>query len=299
MIKKLIILICMCLTINAEAQDLNARVQILSPQIQNTNNKPIEALQQAMSEFLNNRKWSVNELKPQERIDCNIVFNLKEWDGSSNYKGEAQIISSRPVFGTSYNTTLLSVTDKNFEFTYTEGQPLDFSDQNFQNNLSSILAFYAYVIVGLDADSFSKMGGTDYFAKAQTVLNNAQNAPFGGWKAFENLRNRYWIAENLQNKTFVPLREVLYSYHRQGLDLMSDDINKGRKNIASAIEKLTELDKQKQGSILNNIFFSAKADEIIDIFKKSDPLERTKVYNVMVEVDPANASKYEELKTAK
>jgi hypothetical protein len=289
----------MCLTINAEAQDLNARVQILSPQIQNTNNKPIEALQQAMAEFLNNRKWSVNELKPQERIDCNIVFNLKEWDGSSNYKGEAQIISSRPVFGTSYNTTLLSVSDKNFEFTYTEGQPLDFSDQNFQNNLSSILAFYAYVIVGLDADSFSKMGGTDYFAKAQTVVNNAQNAPFGGWKAFENLRNRYWISENLQNKTFIPLREALYSYHRQGLDLMSDDINKGRKNIASAIEKLTELDKQKQGSILNNIFFSAKADEIIDIFKKSDPLERTKVYNVMVEVDPANASKYEELKTAK
>jgi hypothetical protein len=299
MIKKLIILICMCLAINAEAQDLNARVQILSPQIQNTNNKPIEALQQAMAEFLNNRKWSVNELKPQERIDCNIVFNLKEWDGSSNYKGEAQIISSRPVFGTSYNTTLLSVSDKNFEFTYTEGQPLDFSDQNFQNNLSSILAFYAYVIVGLDADSFSKMGGTDYFAKAQTVVNNAQNAPFGGWKAFENLRNRYWISENLQNKTFIPLREALYSYHRQGLDLMSDDINKGRKNIASAIEKLTELDKQKQGSILNNIFFSAKAYEIIDIFKKSDPLERTKVYNVMVEVDPANASKYEELKTAK
>ncbi|OAQ42218.1 hypothetical protein A5893_03635 [Pedobacter psychrophilus] len=299
MIKKLLLLICICLTINAEAQDLNARVQILSPQIQNTNNKPIEALQQAMSEFLNNRKWSVNELKSQERIDCNIVFNLKEWDGSSNYKGEAQIISSRPVYGTSYNTTLLSVTDKNFEFTYTEGQPLDFSDQNFQNNLSSILAFYAYIIVGLDADSFSKLGGTDYFTKAQTVLNNAQNAPFGGWKAFENLRNRYWIAENLQNKTFIPLREVLYTYHRQGLDLMSDDINKGKKNIATSIEKLTELDKQKQGSILNNIFFSAKADEIIDIFKKSDPLERTKVYNTMVEVDPANSSKYEELKTAK
>ncbi len=299
MFKKLLILFCICFVANAEAQDLNARVQILSPQIQNTNNKPIEALQQAISEFLNNRKWSVNELKSQERIDCNIVFNLKEWDGSSNYKGEAQIISSRPVYGTSYNTTLLSVTDKNFEFTYTEGQPLDFSDQNFQNNLSSILAFYAYIIVGLDADSFSKLGGTDYFTKAQTVLNNAQNAPFGGWKAFENLRNRYWIAENLQNKTFLPLREVLYTYHRQGLDLMSDDLNKGRKNIATSIEKLTELDKQKQGSILNNIFFSAKSDEIIDIFKKSDPLERTKVYNTMVEVDPANSSKYEELKTAK
>lgn len=299
MIKKLLTFICMCLAINAEAQDLNARVQILSPQIQNTNNKAIEALQQAMSEFLNNRKWSVNELKSQERIDCNIVFNLKEWDGSSNYKGEAQIISSRPVYGTSYNTTLLSVTDKNFEFTYTEGQPLDFSDQNFQNNLSSILAFYAYVIVGLDADSFSKMGGTDYFTKAQTVLNNSQNAPFSGWKAFENLRNRYWISENLQNKSFMPLREVLYTYHRQGLDLMGDDINKGRKNIANSIDKLKELDKQKQGSILNNIFFSAKADEIVDIFRKSDPLERIKVYNTMIEVDPANSSKYEELKKAK
>ncbi|MBK0384038.1 DUF4835 family protein [Pedobacter sp. SD-b] len=299
MIKKLFVILLICLAIKSSAQDLNARVQILSPQIQNTNNKPIEALQQAMTEFLNNRKWSVNELKPQERIDCTIVFNLKEWDGSSNYKGEAQIISSRPVYGTSYNTTLLSVSDKNFEFSYTEGQSLDFSDQNFQSNLSSILAFYAYVIVGLDADSFSKLGGTDYYAKAQTVLNNAQNAPFGGWKAFENLRNRYWIIENLQNKTFLSLREVLYTYHRLGLDLMSDDLNKGRKNIAASLAQLTELDKQKQGSILNNIFFSAKADEIIDIFKNSDPLERTKVYNIMVEVDPANSSKYEELKNGK
>ncbi|WP_449580859.1 type IX secretion system protein PorD [Pedobacter segetis] len=297
--KKLFVILLICLAIKSSAQDLNARVQILSPQIQNTNNKPIEALQQAMTEFLNNRKWSVNELKPQERIDCTIVFNLKEWDGSSNYKGEAQIISSRPVYGTSYNTTLLSVSDKNFEFSYTEGQSLDFSDQNFQSNLSSILAFYAYVIVGLDADSFSKLGGTDYYAKAQTVLNNAQNAPFGGWKAFENLRNRYWIIENLQNKTFLSLREVLYTYHRLGLDLMSDDLNKGRKNIAASLAQLTELDKQKQGSILNNIFFSAKADEIIDIFKNSDPLERTKVYNIMVEVDPANSSKYEELKNGK
>lgn len=297
--KKIIVFVLCFLSLNTFAQDLNCRVQILSPQIQNTNKRPLEELQIAIGEFLNNRKWANFELQPQERIDCNLVITLKSWDGGSNYQGEAQILSSRPVYGSSYNTTLLSINDKNFDFTYTQGQPLDYSDQNYQNNLSSILAFYAYVIIGIDADSFAKMGGTDYYTKAQTVVNNAQNAAFPGWKAFEGLKNRYWLAENLNNKSFMPIRNILYSYHRLGLDIMSEDITKGRKNIADALPQLAELDKQKQGSMLNQVFFSAKADEIIDIFSKGDPMERTKIYNVMVDADPANGSKYEELKKIK
>ena len=281
------------------SQDLNARVQILSPRIQNTNKRPLEVLETAMTDFLNTKKWSETQLQPQEKIDCNFVITLTEWDGSSNFKGEAQIISSRPIFGSTYNSTILSLNDKNFDFNYSEGQPLDFADQNFINNLSSLLAFYAYTIVGLDEDSFSKLGGSGYFTKAQDVLNNAQNAPYSGWKAFEGLRNRYWLIENLNNKSYLPLRELLYTYHRQGLDLMSDNINKGRKNIAEALPLLSELDKQKQGAMLNQVFFSAKAEEIVGIFSKSDPIERTKIYNILADADPANITKYEALKNGK
>jgi hypothetical protein len=297
--KKIFALIIVCFCIKSYGQDLNARVQILSPQIQNTNKKPLEDLQTAISEFLNNRKWSESDLKSNERIDCNLVITIKEWDGSSNYKAEAQILSSRPVYGASYNSTVLSINDKNFDFNYSEGQALDFTDQTYQNNLSSLLAFYAYVIVGLDNDTFAKLGGSGNYFKAQTVLNNAQNAIYAGWKAFEGLKNRYWLIENLNNKSFLPLRDILYTYHRQGLDLMSEDIIKGRKNIATTLSLLADLDKQKQGSMFNQVFFAAKSDEIINIFSKGAPVERTKIYNVMAEADPGNASKYEALKTAK
>jgi hypothetical protein len=297
---KLIILIFLVLiSLSGFSQDLNARVQILSPQIQNTNKRTLEVLELAITEFLNNRKWSDAQLQASERIDCNIVITVKEWDGSSSFKTEAQILSSRPVFGSSYNSTILTLNDKNFDFNYSEGQALDFTDQNYINNLSSLLAFYAYTIVGLDADTFSKLGGTNYFTKAQTVLNNAQNTSFTGWKAFENLKNRYWLIENLNNKSYAPLRELLYSYHRQGLDLMSENPNKGRKNIADALPALSSLDKQKQGALLNLVFFLAKADEIISIFSKSDAIERTKIYNILADVDPANISKYELLKNPK
>jgi hypothetical protein len=297
---KILITLCLLLiSFLGFGQDLNVRVQILSPQVQNTNKRPIEVLQTAITEFLNNRKWSDTQLQSSERIDCNLVITIKEWDGSNNFKAEAQVLSSRPVFGSTYNSTVLSLNDKNFDFSYSEGQPLDFSDQNYINNLSSMLAFYAYVMVGLDADTFSKLGGTSYFSKAQTVLNNAQNAAFSGWKAFEGLRNRYWLIENLNNKSYLPLREMLYTYHREGLDIMSENVNKGRKNIAAALPTLSTLDKQKQGAMFNQVFFTAKADEIISIFSKSDPMERTKIYNIMADADPPNISKYEVLKNGK
>lgn len=278
------------------AQDLNARVQILSPQIQNTNKRPIEALEVAITDFLNTRKWSNDQFQASEKIDCNFVITIKEWDGSSNFKAEAQIISSRPVFNSSYNSTLLTINDKNFDFAYAEGQPLDFSEQAYLSNLTSILAYYAYVIIGLDYDSFSKLGGTAYYSKAQIIMNNAQNAAFSGWKAFEGLRNRYWLIENLTSKNYLPLREIIYSYHREGLDFMAENSTKAKKNILDVLPRLKEIDKQQQGSIFNQTFYTAKADEVANIFIKSDPTDKMKVYNLMSEVDPANIGKYEVLK---
>lgn len=281
------------------AQDLNARVQILAPQLANSNKRILDILETSIKDFLNQRRWSVNALQPQERIDCNFVITITDWDGSSSFKAEAQIQSNRPVFNSSYNSTLLNISDKDFSFTYAEGQTLDFSEQNFISNLSSLLAFYAYVITGIDSDTFSKLGGTPYFQKAQNVLNNAQSAPNSGWKAIESLRNRFWLVENLNNKSYNPLRESLYTYHRNGLDVMAENKSKGIKEILSIIPQLQKIDRQKQGSILNQIFFTAKADELVSILSAADSQDKLKAYTVLSEIDPSNRLKYEVLKKSK
>lgn len=281
------------------SQDIYARVQIAAPLLQNTNERTLDALSLSISDFLNTRKWSSNNFQVSERIECNFIITITEWDGSSSFKAEAQIQSSRPIFGTSYNSTVFNINDKDFDFIYSEGQAVEFSDQNYINNLSSLLAFYAYVIVGMDYDTFSKFGGTDYYNKAQVVLNNTQSSPNKGWKAFENLKNRFWLIENLQNRAYNPIRETLYTYHRQGLDVMSDNLTKGRKAIISTLSQLQKIDKQKQGSILNQLFFTAKADEFVNVLRSADPQDKVKAYNTLSEIDPTNASKYESLKKVK
>lgn len=254
--KFLLVIVFGCFINQGFAQDLNARVQILTPQIQSVNKRIVETLETAITDFLNGRKWSNDSFRPQERIDCNLVITITEWDGSSpNFKAEAQIQSSRPVYNASYNSTLLNLSDKNFDFYYTEGQALDFSEQNYIANLSSLLAFYAEVIVGLDYDSFSNLGGSPYFTKAQTTLNNSQNSSNLGWKAFEGLRNRYWLIENLNNKSFLPLRAALYRYHRNGLDEMADNPSKGRKAVLDLLPDLEKIDQLKQGAMLTQLFY--------------------------------------------
>lgn len=299
MIRYFVIACLSLIAFNLNAQDLNARVQVLSPQVQNNNKKTLETLETTIRDFLNSRKWSTDNFQSQERIDCNLVLNITEWDGSANFKCEAQIQSSRPVYGSTYSSTIINLSDKEFNFNYSEGQPLDYSDQNFINNLSSLLAYYAYIIVGMDYDSFSKFGGTPYYAKAQNVVTNAQISPFVGWKAFESLRNRYWLVENLTNKTYNPIRETIYDYHRNGLDVMADNKAKGRKEILNMLPQLQKIDKQKQGSMLNQVFFTTKADELVNIIGSADASEKLKAYNLLTVLDPPNIAKYELLKKAK
>src|ERR1700754_4451908 len=186
----------------AAAQDLNARVQVLSPKISGSNKRIFQTLETAMKDFLNGHKWSADAILPQERIDCNFVLNITNWDGSSNFSGELQVQSSRPVYNATYSSTLINLNDKDVDFIYNEGQTIDYTDQSFQSNLSSIMAFYAYIIIGLDYDSFSLYGGSSYFAAAQTVINNAQTGSYRGWKAFDGNVNRYWLSENLNNKLY-------------------------------------------------------------------------------------------------
>ncbi|ASU35990.1 type IX secretion system protein PorD [Mucilaginibacter xinganensis] len=284
-----------CLGFKAIAQDLNARIQVVSPKIQSTNKRIFQQLETAMKDFLNGRKWSADVILPAERIDCTFILNITSWDGSSAFSGELQVQSSRPVFGATYTSTLLNVNDKDVDFTYTEGQSIDYTDQNFQGNLSSIMAFYAYVIVGMDYDSFSKLGGTPYFAAAQTVVTNAQTSSNKGWKAFDGNNNRYWLAENLNSKLYQPLREFVYDYHRNGLDQMSDNVNNGRKAISDLLPTLAQVDRQRLGSMFPLVFFTAKSDEFVSIFSKADPQDRVKAMNILSQADPANGLKYRAL----
>ncbi|GAA4341936.1 DUF4835 family protein [Mucilaginibacter gynuensis] len=283
------------MSFTAAAQDLNARVQVVSPKIQSTNKRILEVLETAMRDFLNGRKWAGDVILPQEKIDCTFVLNVTSWDGASNFSGELQVQASRPVYNSAYTTTLLNINDREFDFTYTEGQTIDYTDQNFQSNLSAVMAFYAYIIVGMDYDSFSRFGGSPYFAAAQNIVINAQTASFKGWKAFDSNLNRYWLAENLNNKIYNPLRSFVYDYHRNGLDVMADNVAKGRKAISSLLPSLSEVDRKRLGSMFPLVFYTAKSNELVSIYSKAEPQERMSAYNILLQADPGNGNKYQVL----
>ncbi|WP_374949054.1 DUF4835 family protein [Mucilaginibacter sp.] len=279
----------------AQAQDLNARVKVVAPKIQITNKRILQTLETAMKDFLNGRKWAADPITPNERIACNFVYNVTNWDGGSNFSGELQVQSSRPVFNSTYTSTLLNINDKDVDFTYTEGQTIDYSDQNFQSNLSSVMAFYAYIIVGMDYDSFSRYGGSPYFSAAQNVAINAQTSSFKGWKAFDSNLNRYWLVENLNNKLYNNLRNFIYDYHRNGLDIMADNPAKGRKAIAALLPVLQQVDRKRLGSYLPLAFYTAKDDELVSLFSNASPQEKLQAMNILTAADPSNGGKYQTL----
>ncbi len=295
MTKKILLFsIFFCSFIYASGQDLNAQVQVLSPKVQNTNKRTIETLQGAIRDFLNNREWTNYNVKIQERIDCFFVINIVEWDGSSNFKAEAQVRSIRPVYNTSYNSPILAISDPSFNFHYTEGEPLDFTDQQFSSNLSSLLAFYAYLIIGLDADSFLPTGGNEFFQKANQVVINAQNSNYPGWGSIERNDNRYWLSNNMLDKNFLPMREFSYHYHSV-LDNMADNI--AAVNTASSIlPSLSNVDRFAMGTIYKQVFFTAKSDELAQLVRLMNVPNRLKSISILKELDPSNADKYEILR---
>lgn len=295
MIKRIVCLLLLIGIGKIQAQELNARVTLLAPQVSNISKPTIEALQKTIRDFLNNNKFSNDSYQPQERIDCNLIITINSWDGGSGYTAEAQIQSSRPVYNSTYNSTLLNMSDKNFDFSFNDGSTIDFSDQNYISNISALLSYYAYTIIGMDKDSFGKMGGTPYFKKAQNILNLAQASGNTGWKAADGLRNRFWFNENVLNPIFGELRNFVYSYHLSGLDQLTDN-DKGLTQIMAALPALQQMDKQKLGSIFPNVYFAAKAEEITNVLSRLNPQERIRAYNMLAEIDPANIGKYEGLK---
>ncbi len=282
---------------SAAAQELEIRIQVSHAQLQGVDNSKYENMQKALNEFVTNQIWTNNVFKTEERIKCNMLLNITKEVYSDEFQGTLQVVSSRPVYGTGYDSPMLNILDKNIQFKYADGETLIFNE-NSHDELTSLIAYYVYIIIGFDYDSFGKMGGTPYFEKAQKIVNNAQGSNYAGWKSFEtNKRNRYWLAENLMNSIYSPIREYIYKYHRLGLDLMGTRLADGCASIAEGMNDLLKVHRQKSDSYLMSIFFDAKADEIVNIFSNSsDQAQQNKVYNFLKEIDASNLSKYDKIK---
>ncbi len=296
--KKLTVLaIGLLLTLITFGQELRCNIQVNATQIQGTNKQVFQTLQTAIYEFMNNTAWTNHVYSNEERIECNIMITLQDHSGDE-FNGSIQVQSRRPVFNTSYNTTVLNYKDDDLKFNYVEFEPLEFSINEHRSNLTSVLAYYAYIIIGLDYDTFSMLGGTEYYQKAEQIVNNAQNTPESGWKAFESRRNRYWLIENILNDRYKGIREFLYRYHRLGLDVMESKEAPGRAEIAQSLELLQKIYRQKPDPYLffYDLILDTKSDELINVFSESFMAEADRVYNILVEIDPTRAEKYKKIK---
>lgn len=295
-IKYLLLFVLIALCNSLIAQELNCTVKVLSPAIQGTEKSVFETLETAVKEFMNNTRWSNDNFKQDERIECNITINVTKRLAVDEFEANIIVQSRRPVYKSSYNTNLINYQDNDFTFKYTPFQPFEFNENAFTNNLTSTLAYYAYIFIGLDYDTYSPDGGTPFYQKAQTIVNNAQNASDKGWKAFEGSKNRYWLAENLANSNYKGVRSCLYNYHRMGLDRMTQDVELSRKSIADGLEGLLKVHNMQMGSFLMQIFFLAKADEIVNIFSVATPDVKNKLVTLLNTIDPGNVTKYEKLR---
>ncbi|MEO5570099.1 MAG: DUF4835 family protein [Bacteroidia bacterium] len=277
------------------AQELNCQVNVLTPQIQSSDKRIYTTLQTAIFEFMNNTKWTSDKYQNQERIECSIQITISEKVSNDDFKASIQVQANRPILKTSYNSPVFIFKDDDFSFRYLEYQTIEFNQSGTNPNLTAVLAFYAYIILGIDYDTFSPMGGGIYFQKAQSIAANSQNLPEAGWKAFEGTRNRYWLIENLNNPIFKPVRQLLYDYHRRGLDIMTEKKDDAINVIAESIKNLEPIHRDKPGSFLLATLFTAKADEIVNIFSQAFPDVKARILNTLNEIDPANGSKYQQI----
>ena len=277
------------------SQELNCNISILTPQLQSADPRLFEVLELAAEEFMNDRKWTNDDFSLEERIEVSIQITIMEELSLTSFKGSIQVQSSRPVYNSDYKTPLFFANDNDFQITFLENTLIQFSLDQHRDNLSSVLAYYAYMILGMDYDSFSPKGGTAYYLKAQQIVNNAQNAGEAGWRSSEGQRNRFWLVENILNQTFAPLRDCVYTYHRRGFDLLFEDMETGRKNIADALIELRKIHQIKPSSYNMQLFFYPKVEELINLFAPTPVDEKTRVYNLLRLVDPGNIQGYERI----
>ncbi len=297
--KLVIILVAVLSVFQVNAQELNCQVQVVAPQIQGTMEKQIfETLQKSVYEFMNNTKWTTDIYSLDERINCSMFINITEKISTDEYKATLQIQSTRIAYKSTFPCIMFNHNDVDFQFRYIQFQPLDFSMNQHLSNLTSVMAYYAYVILAMDYDSYALNGGTPWWQKGQTIVANAQNTPEKGWKSSESTKNRYWLVENMLQPTFAPLRTCIYNYHRLGFDVMYQDVEGGRAEVLKALQALEPIHNLKPLSFPMQIFFNAKSDEIVKLFSGGTQDEKTKVVPLLQKIDPGHGIVYQNITRA-
>lgn len=274
------------------SQELQATVSINYQQVNNGNPQLFKNLEKQVKEFLNTTKWTDREIKDEEKIECNFFINITAY-GSNNFEATLQIQSSRPVFNSTLSSPILNINDKNFSFRFIEFETMTYDPNSFNSNLVSVLAYYSNIIIGLDLDSFSENGGTKYLEVASNIVNIAQTSGYKGWSQSEgNNNNRNFLISDLLSNTFSPFRVALYQYHRIGLDLMSENVAKGKEGVAKSIETLAEIQKVRPNSLLVRTFFDAKVDEIVSVFSGGPKINVAQVVETLNKISPLNSQKW-------
>ena len=296
----LFFLLCFC-TLAGNAQ-LRARVTVLSNRVgNNVDKKTFQTLQTALNDFVNNRKWSSDNFNTNEKIDCGFLLNLESTGDANVYKASLTIQSARPVFNSSYSSPMINYQDNDIIFKYIEFQQLDFNESMVSgtdalvSNLTAVFAYWINMILGFDYDSFSQRGGNNYFQKAQNIVNNApDDRTISGWKAFDGTRNRYWLAENLLNSKYNIIHDAIYDYYRLGMDNLYDQEVTARSHILNVLSMLNTFNSDNPNTMILQFFFQAKSQELVSIFSKSNPTEKSKALNYLTRLDVSSASKYQD-----
>ncbi len=288
----------------AEGQELQARLTIISSKVSTEVDKKIFlTLQTALTNFLNNRRWTSDVFQPKEKIECNFLLTIDKYLGNNIFEGKLTVQAARPVYNTSYDSPIMNFLDDNIKFRYVEFQPIEFNENRVQGNdpmaanITAVLAFYANIIVGLDYDSFSLRGGDSYFQKAWNIVNNAPESgnDITGWKSYESLRNRYWLAENLNSSRFALIHDAIYSYYRSGMDIFYENEDAGRNGILNCLNFLNTVHNENPNSMVMQFFFQGKGNELVKVFSKATADQKTRAKDILTRVDITNGAAYKQL----
>jgi hypothetical protein len=294
--KVLVVVVFLFAIVNVFSQELNATVSVNYQQVANGNPQLFKNLETQVKEFLNTTKWTTKEYTDIEKIDCNFFINVNTY-GSNNFEATLQVQSSRPVYNSSLSSPIVNINDKNFTFRFIEFENLIYDQNSFNSNLVSVLAFYSNLIIGLDQDSFSELGGTEYLQIASNIVNVAQTSGYKGWSQSEgNNNNRNFLISDMLSNTFTPFRRALYQYHRLGLDIMEQDIKKGKEGVIKGINALAEVQKVRPNALLTRTFFDAKTDEIVSIFSGGPSVDVAPLLVTLNRISPLNSQKWSQIK---
>lgn len=300
--KILVTALCLFLHAVAGAQELNARVTVVTTRVaNNVNRNAFNTLQSAIINFLNNRKWTNETYASNERIDCNFLLNLESTSDANIYNASMSIQAARPVYNTSYLSPLINFQDETITFKYAEFQQLEFNENRVSgsdplvSNLTAVLAYYAYMIIAFDHEAFALKGGEPFFQRAQNIVNNApEGRNISGWRAFDGIRNRYWLVENMLNARYESMHEIYYGYYRKGMDMMLEDDKKARAAFMNVLEQLNTFNTENPNTMIAQFFFQGKSTEWIKIFSKASPADKAKARELLAKLDLTNATKYRE-----